>query len=60
MTAWAPFLKKDSVMIGRNRIRSSGKSSLSIKRKSTMEDLKSLTVGQVLERGAAQVPDKIA
>ncbi len=25
-----------------------------------MEDLKSLTVGQVLERGAAQVPDKIA
>jgi non-ribosomal peptide synthetase component E (peptide arylation enzyme) len=25
-----------------------------------MEDLKSLTIGQVLERGAAQVPDKIA
>ncbi len=25
-----------------------------------MEDLKSLTVGQVLERGAAQVPDKTA
>ena len=25
-----------------------------------MEDLRSLTVGQVLERGAAQVPDKTA
>ena len=25
-----------------------------------MEDLKSITVGQILERGAAQVPDKIA
>jgi len=29
-------------------------------RKSAMEDLKSLTLGQVLERSAAQVPDKIA
>ena len=25
-----------------------------------MKDLKSITVGQILERGAAQVPDKIA
>ena len=25
-----------------------------------MEDLESITVGQILERGAAQVPDKIA